>query len=172
MDIVSLNEFVRFNSDLDLFDLSKPTLIFLPDVSGVDVNYKELEVESYHEMRVDLLFMDMYNLEPNEVGLYLGNIDIICFINDIDNPLNIKKGMVLKYPDIEDFYKFRFTQDQDDFEKKADVKSKLVVPNKTTRRDNDREKFKESGFSLPPVVLDKPKKPVTIKNGKFSVGGV
>lgn len=172
MDIISINEFIRFDDDLDLYDLFNPTLSYLDDVPGIDVTYRKFLVEEYHEMRVDLLFRDMYDLEPNEVGVYLGNIDIICFINDIDNPLNIKRGMTLRYPDIDDFPKFRFSEDQDDFGKKEDVKSKLVVPNKSTRKDKDRERFKEGGFSLPPVVLDKPKPPVRIKNGKFSVGGL
>jgi hypothetical protein len=172
MDITSINDSVRFDNDLDLYNLFNPTLIYLDDVTGIDVTYKDFLVQRYHEMRIDLLFRDMYDLEPNEVGVYLGNIDIICFINDIDNPLNIKRGMNLRYPDIDDFSKFRFTEDQDNFNKKQDVRSKLVVPNKSTKKDKDRQKFKENGFSLPPVVLERPRPPVRIKNGKFSVGGL
>jgi hypothetical protein len=172
MNIISINEFVRFDEDLDLYNLFNPTLTYLDDVPGIGVTYRNFLVEEYHEMRIDLLFKDMYDLEPNEVGVYLGNIDIICFINDIDNPLNIKRGMTLRYPDIDDFPKFRFSDDQDNFNKKQDVRSKLVVPNKSTKKDKDRQKFKENGFSLPPVVLEKPRPPVRIKNGKFSVGGL
>ena len=73
---------------------------------------------------------------------------------------------------IEDFNKFRFTEDSDNFERKANVKSKLVVPNKSTRKDVDRQKFKDNGFSLPPVILDKPRQPVRIKGDRFSVGGL
>jgi hypothetical protein len=80
--------------------------------------------------------------------------------------------MNLRSPDIDDFSKFRFTEDQDNFNKKQDVRSKLVVPNKSTKKDKDRQKFKENGFSLPPVVLERPRPPVRIKNGKFSVGGL
>lgn len=172
MDIISINKSIRFNNDLNLFDLFKPTLSYLDDVPGINVNFKSFLVEEHHEMRIDLLFRDMYDFEPTEVGVYLGNIDIICFINDIDNPLNIKRGMVLRYPDLGDFDKFRFNEDLDEFGKKEDVKSRLVVPNKSTRKDKSREKFKENGFSLPPVVLDKPRPPVRIKNGKFSIGGL
>jgi hypothetical protein len=172
MDIISINEFVRFNSDLDLYDLFQPTMVYILDIPGGEVAFRNFLVEEYHEMRIDLIFRDMYDLEPNEVGVYLGNIDIICFINDIDNPLNIKKGMTLRYPNIEDFDKFRFSPDQDTFNKKEDVKSKLVVPNKSTRKDSNREKFKENGFSLPPVVLSNPRPPVRIENGRFSVGGL
>lgn len=172
MDIISINEFVRFDSSLNLYNLVDPTLIYLDDVPGIDITYRDFLVEEHHEMRVDLLLRDMYDLEPNVVWSYLGNIDIICFINDIDNPLNIKKGMTLRYPEIGDFGKFRLNRDNDTFGKKEDVKSKLVVPNKTTRKDKSREKFKDAGYSLPPVVLDKPKPPVRISNGRFSVGGL
>jgi hypothetical protein len=172
MDIVSINEFIRFDNDLDLYNLIEPTLVYLDDVPGTEINYKNFLVEEHHEMRIDLLFRDMYDLESNEVGIYLGNIDVLCFINDIDNPLNIVKGMLLRYPPIGDFDKFRINSDGDNFSKKEDIKSKLVVPNKSTRKDKSREKFKEAGYSLPPVVLDKPRPPVRISNGRFSVGGL
>ncbi len=122
-------------------------------------------------MRPDLLIRDMYDLSPNEVGLYLGNIDIILFINNIDNPLNIKKGMILSYPSsLEDFDKYRFVEDPD--VPKTSAKDRLVVPNKSTKKDKSREKFKENNFSLPPTILDKPRPPVRIENGRFSIGGL
>jgi hypothetical protein len=172
MDIISINEFIRFDSDVDLYNLIEPTLVYIDDFPGIDVVYKNFLVEKYHEMRIDLIFRDMYELEPNEVGVYLGNIDIICFINDIDNPINIVSGMTLRYPRLEDFDKFRISSDGDNFSKKEDLRSKLVVPNKSTKKDKSREKFKDAGYSLPPVVLEKPRPPVRIKNGRFSVGGL
>jgi hypothetical protein len=166
MDIKIINEFVRFDEDLDLFDLAQPYLILRGDV-----NLAEFEIEEWHEMRVDLLFRDMYDLLPNEIGVFLENIDIILFINNIDNPLNIKKGMTLLYPtSLEDFGKFRFVEDPT--VAKNSVKERLVVPNKSNKKDKNREKFKENGFSVPPTVLDKPRPPVRIENGQFSVGGL
>lgn len=166
MDIKVLNEFVRFDEDLDLFDITQSYLVLREDLS-----FSELEVEEWHEMRVDLLFRDMYNLEPFEVGLYLGNIDIILFVNNIDNPLNIKRGMTLRFPsNLDDFDKFRFTEDPSS--DRLSVKERLVVPNKSTKKDKSREKFKENGFSLPPTVLEKPRPPVRIENGQFSIGGL
>jgi len=166
MDIKIINEFVRFDEDLDLFDLAQPYLVLRDDV-----NLAEFEIEEWHEMRVDLLFRDMYDLLPNEVGIYLGNLDIILFINNIDNPLNIKKGMTLLYPtNLDDFDKFRFVEDPT--VAKTSVKERLVVPNKNTKKDKNREKFKENGFSVPPTVLDKPRPPVRIENGQFSIGGL
>ncbi len=166
MDIKVLNEFVRFDEDLDLFDITQSYLILREDLS-----FSEIEVEEWHEMRVDLLFRDMYNLEPFEIGVYLGNVDIILFVNNIDNPLNIKRGMTLRFPSsLEDFDKFRFTEDPSS--DRLSVKERLVVPNKSTKKDKSREKFKENGFSLPPTVLEKPRPPVRIENGQFSIGGL
>jgi hypothetical protein len=169
MDIISINKFVRFNEREDLYNLFEPTFVY---IIPSDVVYKNFTVEEYHEMRIDLIFRDMYDLEPNSVDAYIGNIDIICFVNDIDNPLNIKKGMVLRYPILEDLDKFRFEQDSDLLNKKNDVRSKLVFPNKSTRKDDNRQKFKDSGFLLPPTILAKPKPPVRIEGGVFSVGGL
>lgn len=165
MDIKSIVD-TKFNNDLDLFDLAKPSFIYREDV-----RLNEYTVKAEHEMRIDLMFQDIYNLEPNEVGIYLENIDVICYLNNIDNPLNIKGGLIIRVPSIDDFEKFRVDIDTLE-EDKLSIKERLVVPNKTTRKDKDREKFKKSDFSLPPVVLDKPRPPVRISNGQFSIGGI
>jgi hypothetical protein len=51
-------------------------------------------------------------------------------------------------------------------------RNKLSVPNKSTKKDTNREKYKENNYSLPPVVLSKPREPVRLENGKFSIGGL
>lgn len=167
MDIISINEYIKFDENLDLYNLIDPTMIYLTEEV---VNYKKFKVEKYHEMRIDLIFKDMYDLEANEVGVYLGNIDIILLVNDIDNPLNIKSGMVLRYPAISDFDKFRLVNDT--FDKKENIKNRLLVPNKSTKKDKNREVFKENNYSLPPTILDRPKSPVRISDGKLSIGGL
>jgi hypothetical protein len=165
MDIKSILD-TKFSSDLDLYDISRPSFVFRSDLF-----LKSYTVKKEHEMRIDLMFQDIYNLQPNEVGLYLENIDVICYINNIDNPLNIKAGLILIVPSIDDFEKFRVNIDTLE-EDKLSIRERLVVPNKTTRKDKDREDFKKNGFSLPPVVMDKPRPPVRISNGLFSVGGI
>jgi hypothetical protein len=167
MDFRVLTEFTEFDVELDLFDLARPSFIL-----RTDVDLAVIKVERKHEMRPDLLFQDMYeNLDERQVRAFLENIDIILFLNNIDNPLNIKEGMILAYPtSIEDFKKYRFKEAPED--NKISVKERLVVPNKSTKKDKNREKFKENGFSLPPTVLDKPRPPVRIENGQFSIGGL
>jgi hypothetical protein len=164
MDIVSINS-AKFDNELDVFNLISPSLFF-----RTDVRLREFEVTIDNEMRIDLIFQSMYDLEPNQVYL-LENIDIILFINNISNPINIKSGMSLLYPEIEDLSKFRIEPSKIE-EEKSSIKEKLVVPNKSTKKDKDREKFKENGFSLPPVVLETPRPPVRIEGGRFSIGGL
>jgi len=164
MDIVSINS-AKFDNELDVFNLISPSLFF-----RTDVRLSEFEVTIDNEMRIDLIFQSMYDLEPNQVYLF-ENIDIILFINNISNPINIKSGMSLLYPEIEDFSKFRIEPSKIE-EEKSSIKEKLVVPNKSTKKDKDREKFKENGFSLPPVVLETPRPPVRINGGRFSIGGL
>jgi hypothetical protein len=85
MDIISLNEYLT--SDINqnnLVNLFKPA-IMNPTLDG--------ELETYivgrdDEMRIDLIFRNIYELESNEVGIYLGNIDVLLTLNNIDNPLS------------------------------------------------------------------------------------
>ena len=55
---------------------------------------------------------------------------------------------------------------------KSKIKERLSFPNKSTRKDKSREDFIKGGYSLPPVVLETPRPPVSIKDGKFSIGGL
>jgi hypothetical protein len=168
MDFLSLNEYLIFDPTNDVFDLFTSTFRY-----NVDVNLSEYMVQREFDMRLDLIFQDMYNLEPNEVGNYLGDMDVICYINNIDNPLNIKAGVVIKYPtNLGDIKDFRVLNTDDDLNNKSKIKERLSFPNKSTRKDKSREDFIKGGYSLPPVVLETPRPPVSIKDGKFSIGGL
>lgn len=166
MDIKSINEYTKFDTEIDLYDLSTPSFIYRSDISLNTYTVKREE-----EMRIDLIFKNMYGLEPNEVGIYLENIDVILYINNIDNPLNIKSGISILYPAMEDLTKFRYDLNQLE-ESKYSKKEKIIFPNKSTKKDKNRESFKANKYSLPPVVLDEPRPPVRIKDGRFSVGGL
>jgi hypothetical protein len=43
----------------------------------------------------------MYGIESSVLHVYLHDVDIILYINNIDNPLSIKEGMLLRYPPME-----------------------------------------------------------------------
>lgn len=168
MDFKSLNEYIRFDSGNDIYDLFTSTFVYRDDIA-----LSEYVVERDFDMRLDLIFEKVYNLEPNEVGLYLGDMDVICYINNIDNPLNIKEGSVIKYPtDLGNIREFRVLDIDKDLNNKSKIKERLSFPNKSTRKDKSREDFIKNGYSLPPVVLETPRPPVFIKDGKFNIGGL
>ncbi len=166
MNVKCLDKYTRFDPQLDLYDLTTPSFYYIEEV-----NMFEFKVQKWHEMRIDLIFKDMYNIEDNAVGVFLEDFDIILYINNIDNAINIKEGLTLMYPSQEDLSKFRRPLSVDDKDK-FKVREKLIVPNKSTRKDKTREEFKENDYSLPPVVMESPRAPVRISNGKFSIGGI
>ena len=168
MDIYSLSKQVKFDTDQNLYNLFQPTFIY-----NENINLLSYEVTMDDEMRIDLIFKNMYQYDVSMLEYYLDNIDIVLFINNIDNPLNIKAGMILKYPNTDDFSKFRYTDTLENLS--TDVTKQLATPNlpsKTTKVDPNRQSYLENDYSLPPVVLDVPREPVRIEDGRFSIGGL
>jgi hypothetical protein len=166
MEIYSLQNQVFKSSDL--FDLFRPTI---KDGNDLDLNYRTYEVTREDEMRIDLIMQKMYDLLPTEIGLYLENIDVILTINNIDNPLNIKQGMILKYPDLGSFDSFRIQNDEESIKTKKSITQKLGKPNKQTRIDPARKKYLDD-VALPPTVNKKPKNPISTDNVNLLVGGL
>jgi hypothetical protein len=123
-----------------------------------DVEIYQYEVQKGEEMRMDLVCESIYGS--------IEYIDIIMHINNIDNPLNIKEGTILLYPDSNKISLFRIIE-----EKKSDVQNQIVNTNKTTRKDSNRETYIKQGYSLPPVVLEKPTEPVRIEGDNIVIGG-
>jgi hypothetical protein len=64
---------------------------------NTSVALREYKVVLEDEMRVDLFFKNMYGIESSVLHVYLHDVDIL-YINNIDNPLSIKEGMLLRYP--------------------------------------------------------------------------
>lgn len=148
-----------------LFDLFEGFMIY-----RLDIPLFEVVVQEEEEMRVDLLFQRIYNLEPNEFYERQENIDILLFINHIDNPLNIKKGMIIKYPSLDSFGAFRYLEDPDS--RSRNTTPILAVPNVSTKKDKDRQNYKKNEFSLPPVAQPVPKSPIRRENGIVKIGGI
>jgi len=168
MDIISLNEYLTYDKSIDLVNLFKPVIIN----PTIDNELGTYVVGRDDEMRIDLIFKNIYELEYNEVGIYLGNIDVLLSINNIDNPLNIKEGTIIKYPQLGQFDLFRLRINENQAKIKNSVGKKLAVPNKTTRKDKSRGSYLENDYSLPPVVLETPREPVRIEDTIFSIGGL
>ena len=104
------------------------------------VNYQQYEVQKGEEMRIDLVCQSIYGS--------LDYIDIILNANNIDNPLNIKEGTIIIYP----------TGNVDGL-RYSDIKKQngaevLTNTNKQQRKDNNRKKYVENQYSLPPTIMN------------------
>lgn len=161
MRIVSIAETLKRGEFFDLFNPALTNSVY----TG---NYFVYEVTADKAMRLDLIMLEMYE----ESYSVLENMDIICYINKIDNPLNIYAGMKLIYPPEEAFDKFRLDQLRLKAKNKNTVQQALGVPDKRTKRDPNRKKYIDNGFSLPPTVRAVPQEPVQIDSNKIRIGGL
>jgi len=169
MNVKSLYRYVKKDQTTGFYDLFTPTFISNPNITIS--NYL---VTKDDEMRIDLVFANMYSIDISNLDTYLEDIDVLLYINNIDNPLNIKEGMVLDYPTtLTDLENFRYLPpaklNENSIIKKLGTPN---TPNKTTKRDASRQSYIENDYSLSPVVLDTPREPVRVVNGKFSIGGL
>ncbi len=158
MNIKCLDDTKWVNGKWDL------SAIFIKDVKS-DLN--SYTVQRGEDMRIDLVMKSIY-----DDTYTFPDIDIILYINNIDNPLNIREGMVLLYPSYESLEEYRYYEQLRDTETSKSVKQSLGVLNKTTRIDEKRKKFVDADYSLPPVVLPESRPSVVIDNNKIKIGGL
>jgi hypothetical protein len=163
MNIVSIDETRYINSSVNGgWDIFAPSFTSITDLTKLNV----YEVQRGEEMRIDLVMKSIYD-DPYS----LKDLDVVLYINNIDNPLNIREGMLLYYPEITQFINFRYYENSSNTVSKS-IKSQLGVLNKTTRKDENRKKFLDANYSLPPTVMKESKPAVTISNGNIFVGGL
>lgn len=167
MNIESLIS-LKYDRDTDLFNLFEPSFT-IPN----NVELFEYIVTREDEMRIDLIFKNVYQLDMSMLHNYIKDVDILLYINNIDNPLNIKEGSLVRYPIIGALSSFRFNSSLEDMS--GDLIKSLSVPNlpnKITKVDRNRKKYMESEYSISPVISYKSSEPVRIENGKFTIGGI
>ena len=80
MNVKSLQEGVKKNLSTGLYNLFTPTFIYNPTIL-----INQYEVTKDDEMRIDLIFYKMYSIEISNLSTYLDDIDVILYINNIDN---------------------------------------------------------------------------------------
>lgn len=160
MVIKSFDKITR-ESNTTTYRLFDPTMKW---ETTIPVSVYEVKSEEY--MRPDLLMKSLYDVDD------IQNLDIILYINNIDNPLSILPGSKIYYlTNYDQMDNFRYSIESKDISE-VNVKKQLVVPNKTTRKDSNRSDYLENGYSLPPVVLDKPKDPVRFEGKDILIGGL
>ena len=139
MDIECFDRF-KFSTTMDRIVIETPVHKY-----AVTEMY-EYEVQKGEEMRLDLVMQSIYN----DAYTYK-DVDIILYLNGIDNPLNIREGQKIRYININEFDSFRYVELGGE-KSGSTIRSILGAPNKTTRVDSNRTKFLESGYTLPPVL--------------------
>ena len=165
MDITSLSDaLIEYRGDTATIDLFTPTLAF-------DGKYElgKYVVTELVEGRVDLLIEDIYGAD----NYVYADIDVILYINNIDNPLSIVKDMTILYPRKDNLVNFRWTpnNDQTDVAATDRVTKKLMYPNKTKSNDPNRSKHLSSA-AVPPTVNTNSRPPVVVGDGKIIIGGI
>lgn len=160
MNIKSLTK-LKYNKKTQRYNLFYPRLLYFPRT-----NLKVYEVQIGEEMRMDLVMKSiyLYDVSPEDM-------DVILFINGIDNPLNIKEGDIIYYPSYEQLDGYR-TDFADKTNEGEDVRKALSTPNKAAKPDLNRKKFVDNGYFLPPTVTDSEKAPVRLEGGKIVIGGI
>lgn len=125
MKIYDIDNLLKKNNQYDLF-----TRTYKYSANGIQ--YSSYRVQKGEEMRIDLVCKSIYG--------NIDYVDIILNVNNISNPLNIKEGTVIIYPDQSNIELLRFK------EKVVRDDAKIVSnPNKSNRIDPTRQKYVEVG---------------------------
>jgi hypothetical protein len=153
MKIADIDKLKRNEENENLFNLT--TVTFQATWQGV--NYNSYRVKKGEEMRIDLVCNSIYgNLE---------HIDIILSVNNISNPLNIKEGTTIIYPNIEQIEKLRPQEVAVENTQKL-----LANKDKSTKVDPSRQAYVEQNFNLPPTVMDTPTQQIKVAGNNIRVG--
>lgn len=162
MNIKSL-ENIKFDNVSKTYNIQDPSL-----VNNLSVELFEYEVQLGETMRPDLIMKSIYK---NSIDV-LEDWDVILHINGIENPLNVKKGMILLYPSSTELGKFRYVIRGGELSNSDETTGEEISKvDKSTRKDKKREKFVKGNYQLPPVVTDKPKPSVKVVDGNITIGG-
>jgi hypothetical protein len=116
-------------------------------------------------MRLDLIMESIYG----DISYY-EYVDVILYINGIDNPLNINSGQIIYYPSTEVFDDLLLKPDID--VNRNDVALAFSNSSKVSKSDPNRDKYVNNNFSLPPVVNKTPTQSVRVENGFIKMGGL
>ncbi len=152
MNIVDINKVTKNSNNSDLYDLTQNLFEY-----KIDIQYLFYKVQKGEEMRIDLVSQSIYG--------NIDNIDILLNVNNISNPLNIKEGSIIKYPNTSDIDILRIEN-----KNKSETIKSLSSPNKSTRVDNSRREYLESNYSLPPTILQSSIDQVKIMENSIKLG--
>jgi phage gp45-like len=153
MKIADIDKLKRNEENENLFNLT--TVTFQATWQGV--NYNSYRVKKGEEMRIDLVCNSIYG--------NIDHVDIILSVNNISNPLNIKEGTTIIYPNIEQIEKLRPQEVAVENTQKL-----LANKDKSTKVDPSRQAYVEQNFNLPPTVMDTPTQQIKVAGNNIRVG--
>jgi hypothetical protein len=155
MKIVQLDNVLKREDPDELYDITKITFTY-PNASNIKIG--TYYVTEFEEMRMDLISNNIYGT--------IDYVDFLCSLNNIKNPLSVRRGMEILYVNKDEITQFKTSNASGDVARK-------VISNRRKRAkiDNNRTKYLEENlFSLPPTITKKDYKAVKYKNGKISIG--
>lgn len=167
--------------DLNIKSLADALVVFRGNEASVDLFTPSMAFSGQYELgkytvepglegRIDLVMQDIYGAD----NYLYSDIDVILYINNIDNPLSIMSGMEIMYPRKDNLENFRWVpnEESNDIYAADSVTSKLTYPNKTTSTDPNRKKFLSNNVSVPPTVNTGSRPPVLVEEGRIIIGGI
>lgn len=136
--------------------------------NNINIDLFEYTIQQGETMRPDLIMMSMYKTQDT-----FENWDVILYINGIENPINVKEGMDLLYPEKSKLDSFRYILRGGDISNdKEDLNQELSRVDKSTRKDKNREAYTKKDYQSPPVVSNNPTPPVRVVDGNITIGGI
>jgi hypothetical protein len=152
MKLYDLYKLIRDTKQNNLYNFFDPTFKM-----NIGINLREHIVAPEEEMRIDLVCNNIYNS--------IEQVDFLLDLNDIDNPLNIMEGDQILYASETAIPEYRVkTIDNND------ARAKLLNANKSSRKDDNRKKYLDESYVLPPTFIETPEAPVKISNNQIVIG--
>lgn len=152
MQMYDIDRLVRDANQDNLYNFFEPTFY---TKNGIDLGAYFSEKDT--EMRMDLICDKIYS--------NVDYVDLLCDVNDIDNPLNVMERDIILYPPVDLIPEYRPTNTNTE-----EVRNRLLNSNKTSKKDNNRKNYVENNFNLPPTIREVPAPSVSVEGDSIVIG--
>lgn len=153
MTLYDIEKLTRDVNQDNLYNFFEPTFRYF---ENVPLNYHFVQVEE--EMRFDLV--------SNAIYTSTDEVDFLCNMNNIDNPLNVMKDDIIVF-----VAKTLIPDFRPQIVDNTNAVSSLLNKNKVAKKDPARKDFVANNFALPPTVKQTPIAPVRIEENQIVIGG-
>ena len=151
-DLDKLKKTTRSGTQYDLFEVRYQ----FPEINSEQLGINLYKVKRGEEMRIDLICQSIYGRTDY--------IDFLCFVNNIQNPLNIGLNTLIVYYAEANIPAFIVEPKSDD------ITQIIAKTNRGTKPDPSREEFLANNLTLPPNILEQPVEQIVIKGTQIRLG--